>query len=402
NVHNNPRASADERAAAARAAAEKERQRRIAAAKAKLLNAAKALAKIMMDELGITDALDCFMKGDMGGCLATAVNVASSAVGGALGKLAARYGAPWKWKKFANLASRVKGLLGDLVDGARSFLKCRNSFMPGTLVVMADGSRKPIEMVNVNDVVLVTDPVSGVTAAKAVVATIIGQGVKNLVEVTIDADGEAGDATASVVATDKHPFWVPDLAEWVNAADLQAGQWLRTSAGTYVQVAATRHWSEPAQVYNLTVDDVHTYYVLAGDTSLLVHNCTETYYRAMSESHYDELVSSGKVSATGETMISPTRAFSEDYDGVLVKLTVKKGTTKKLEGIGVRDKSKVAAATYPEMSPVSGAWAKTNAFFKYEKSRKNPSLPGQINIGLGSGRALDMFNRNLVGFEKLK
>lgn len=43
-----------------------------------------------------------------------------------------RYGAPWKWKKLANLTSRVKGLLGDLIDGVKTFLKCKHSFAPGT------------------------------------------------------------------------------------------------------------------------------------------------------------------------------------------------------------------------------------------------------------------------------
>ncbi|MEH1097865.1 polymorphic toxin-type HINT domain-containing protein [Micromonospora sp. CPCC 205561] len=274
NVHNNPRASADERAAAARAAAEKERQRRIAEAKARMLNVAKALGKIAMEELGITDALDCFLKGDMDGCIATAINVVSAAFGGALGKLAARYGAPWKWEKAAALVSRVKGLLKDLISSAKKFIDCKNSFVPGTLVVMADGSRKPIEDVRTGDVVLVTDPVTGKTTAKPVVATIIGQGTKHLVEVTIDPDGDEGDATESVVATDNHPFWVPGLDEWVDAADLRAGQWLRTSAGTHVQISATRQWTEPAQVHNLTIDDIHTYFVVAGYTSVLVHNCT--------------------------------------------------------------------------------------------------------------------------------
>ncbi|MFC0098391.1 polymorphic toxin-type HINT domain-containing protein [Micromonospora marina] len=76
-----------------------------------------------------------------------------------------------------------------------------------------------------------------------------------------------------MVATDNHPFWVAGLDEWVDAANLRAGQWLRTSAGTHVQISATRQWTEPAQVHNLTVDDIHTYYVLAGNTPVLVHNC---------------------------------------------------------------------------------------------------------------------------------
>ncbi len=63
-----------------------------------------------------------------------------------------------------------------------------------------------------------------------------------------------------------------DINAWVEAADLKPGMWLRTSAGTYAQVTATKHWTTRHQrLYNLTITDLHTYYVLAG-TSVLVHN----------------------------------------------------------------------------------------------------------------------------------
>jgi len=39
-------------------------------------------------------------------------------------------------------------------------------------------------------------------------------------------------------------------------------------------VVAVRKWTEHQQVYNLTVDGLHTYYVVAGSTPVLVHNCT--------------------------------------------------------------------------------------------------------------------------------
>ncbi|GAA3203976.1 hypothetical protein ACFO1B_42655 [Dactylosporangium siamense] len=45
-----------------------------------------------MDELGITAAWDCFTKGDIGGCVETALTVATSFFGGLLGKLVAKYG----------------------------------------------------------------------------------------------------------------------------------------------------------------------------------------------------------------------------------------------------------------------------------------------------------------------
>ena len=78
--------------------------------------------------------------------------------------------------------------------------------------------------------------------------------------------------TASVTATDNHPFWTPDQG-WTDAADLEPGTWLRTSAGTWVQVSAVETHTVPGQrVHNLTVEDLHTYHVLAGGTALLVHN----------------------------------------------------------------------------------------------------------------------------------
>lgn len=256
-------------------AAERARQERIAKAKQIILEAAKALAQVAMDELGITDALNCFTKGDLGGCVETAINVATSFVGGLVAKFARKYAAPWKWGKAKELGQKVWGLLNKLVDGVRDFFKARkscNSFVPGTLVLMADGSTKPIEEMKTGDAVLATDPETGETVSKTVVATIIGQGEKNLVRVTIDTDGDMGPATSDIVATGNHPFWVPQLREWIDATDLQADQWLQTSAGTWVQITAVQRWTGNAIVHNLTVDDIHTYYVIAGPTPVLAHN----------------------------------------------------------------------------------------------------------------------------------
>jgi hypothetical protein len=108
-------------------------------------------------------------------------------------------------------------------------------------------------------------------------ATIIGTGVKHLVEVTVDLDDDRGERTSKITATDNHPFWVPDLRRWVPAGDLAVGQWLRTSAGTWVQITATRAWTERATVHNLTVADIHTYHVSTGDAFVLVHNDVDPY-----------------------------------------------------------------------------------------------------------------------------
>ncbi|WP_344905474.1 RHS repeat-associated core domain-containing protein [Actinomadura meridiana] len=174
----------------------------------------------------------------------------------------------------------------------KKLLGCASSFVPGTRVVLADGTTKAIQDVRVGDKVLATDPETGQTSAEPVLATITSKGDKNLVQITVDSDAPirfrlTGDepAPASVtgteltksgvlIATNNHPFWVAgDINAWVEAADLKPGMWLRTSTGTYVQITATKYRTAHQQrVHNLTIAKVHTYYALADDEPLLVHN----------------------------------------------------------------------------------------------------------------------------------
>ena len=114
----------------------------------------------------------------------------------------------------------------------------------------------------------------------------------------------------------------------------------------------------------------------------------EVYYRTMSLKNYESFKKTGKIPATGETTISPTQGFSEGYDGVLVKFKVKKGTTDKLIDIGVRDGSPILADEFPNMSKFTNKWGKNHARFKKEG--------GQLNIGLGKEKALNIFNENIV------
>ncbi|GGV11357.1 hypothetical protein GCM10010293_01520 [Streptomyces griseoflavus] len=143
-----------------------------------------------------------------------------------------------------------------------------NSFATGTEVLMADGTTKPIEDVEIGDRVLATDSKTGRTEVKTVTAEITGEGPKNLVTLTIAVDGRS----VRLTATDGHPFWVPSLAEWVDAEQLTAGQELRTVTGKTVRISSVVRTQRPAVVHNLTVTDLHTYYVLAGKTPVLVHN----------------------------------------------------------------------------------------------------------------------------------
>jgi hypothetical protein len=209
----------------------------------------------------------------LGGAGAAAVRAAKA------GRMAA------KAAKYADDIAKAADRVSETADKIETAVECTstamdlasmasaNSFVPGTEVVMADGSRKPIEQVEEGDEVLATDPNTGKTSRQKVTDTIEGKGEKHLVKLTVDTDGDQGEATDTITATTGHPFWVPDLKKWLKAGELKPGQWLQTGSGTWVQVNAVSAWTQQAAVYNLTVDTAHTYYVAAGETSTLVHNC---------------------------------------------------------------------------------------------------------------------------------
>ncbi|WP_019812418.1 Hint domain-containing protein [Saccharomonospora halophila] len=144
-----------------------------------------------------------------------------------------------------------------------------NSFVPGTTVLLADGSREPIEEIQLGDEVLATDPDTGESAPRAVVATIVGEGEKTLVEIDT-AGAAAGGGTDSVVATAEHPFWTGPIDGWVNADQLTPGTWLRTGSGTWIQVTTVESRTAHQRVHNLTIDGDHTYHV--GEVGILTHN----------------------------------------------------------------------------------------------------------------------------------
>lgn len=86
---------------------------------------------------------------------------------------------------------------------------------------------------------------------------------------------------------------------------------------------------------------------------------------------------------------------ASNYDGVLVKFYMKKGTTESLKNVGVTDGTKLVSETYGGPMPlVKKGWKQENAFFKKEGD--------QVNIGLGNGEALEIFNQNIVKFEQIK
>ncbi|MEU7906414.1 putative Ig domain-containing protein [Actinoplanes sp. NPDC049118] len=180
---------------------------------------------------------------------------AVKAAGGALKGLRSLMGAGKGFKAAETGAAMRNGI--KVAGGAYC------SFEGDTRVLMADGSRRPIAEVRVGDKVIATDPETGESAAKAVTALWIHE--DTVVDLAIDGD--------RVTATEDHPFWNATDEEWQRVDQLDSGDRVRTADGRTIPVDGTRLATRrTAMAYNLTVADIHTYYVLAGNTSVLVHN----------------------------------------------------------------------------------------------------------------------------------
>src|SRR5262249_49359143 len=75
--------------------------------------------------------------------------------------------------------------------------------------------------------------------------------------------------------TQHHSIWSQTRHTWVDAGALQVGEALLTDDhyGSTVRIVTIHNFAEHHGMYDLTVRRLHTYYVIAGNTPVLVHNC---------------------------------------------------------------------------------------------------------------------------------
>ncbi|MER5432105.1 ricin-type beta-trefoil lectin domain protein [Streptomyces sp. NPDC002588] len=144
---------------------------------------------------------------------------------------------------------------------------CRRDSFPGdTLVLMGDGTRKAIQDVRQGDLVLAADPGTGRLRPEPVTDT-FRHDTQRMTEIAVHG--------GLLTSTRGHRFYV-DGRGWTSVADLAVGDRLRTPDGTWNTVTALTDRPGRAEVFDLTVDDLHTFFVRAqGITSadVLVHNC---------------------------------------------------------------------------------------------------------------------------------
>ncbi|PMR62605.1 hypothetical protein C1A38_02285, partial [Verrucosispora sp. ts21] len=162
----------------------------------------------------------------------------------------------------------LQGKRGKRSAGACIVPSTGNSFAHGTEVVMADRTTKPIEEVKIGEWVLATDPETSETYPRQVTATHINHDTE-LADITVKLPG---GGTATINTTQHHKFWSETRTTWIDGGALTAGEDLLSLHRHAVPVVAVKAYGGVATMYDLTVDQTHTYYVLVGETPVLVHN----------------------------------------------------------------------------------------------------------------------------------
>ena len=152
---------------------------------------------------------------------------------------------------------RVCGYLE--LDGATTDRVLSACFVAGTPVLMADGSRKPIQTVMVGDLVATFDEPIGATSEGRVVNT-FHRTVGRLI--TVRAGGDL------IRATPEHPFHVD--GQWVTAQHLKKGDRFTGNNGTAPTVTEVGAVDTLSVVHNIEVAAHHNYFV--GERGILVHN----------------------------------------------------------------------------------------------------------------------------------
>ncbi len=150
-----------------------------------------------------------------------------------------------------------------LVDGrvAANTLAKACSFTGATAVLMADGTKKPIEEIEIGDEVIATDPETGEQVAKKVEHVFVHEDtVTDLV-----IDGQV------ISTTEDHPFWSATDQRFERADQLAEGEKVLGADGRVLTVSGLElGTTRTTTAYNLSVEGIHTYHV--GGAEILVHN----------------------------------------------------------------------------------------------------------------------------------
>ena len=173
-------------------------------------------------------------------------------------------------------------------------------FTGDTPVLMADGSSKPIQDVQVGDQVTAYDPDTDTAQARTVTRTYVHEQVPTLI-VTLEDGGQ-------VETTATHPFLTQNRG-WTPAVHLTPGDRLHTPDGTWATVQRIEATGHTRTVHNLEIEDLHTYHVRAGTTWTTVHNsCTVRMRHYTNKSSANQIMEDGRIVAGDQNKMFMTPA----------------------------------------------------------------------------------------------
>lgn len=325
--------------------------------------------------------------GSLGGkLLAKVAPKAMKAVGGLFGKGATEAEETAATDVTDQAASKAESEAAGSRSESGGSCPLPHSFTGNTRVLMANGTAKTIDMIRVGDTIANSVPGETRTQAHQVTAVIVTHtdhdfvdvGVKRVAKAasasairavtksalkktavglaasaalltTLTAGQHAGTGkqdptTAPVAATSQmtapsghltttfhHPFYDQTQAAFTEAKYLHEGDLLQTPTGP-AQVTSVRLYHANTTTYDLTIGTLHTCYVEAGDTPVLVHDCnTESVAADLDKMAYNDKTvgqavrvnPDGSAAKLGQPLISGRSSIAEKVNSALEKAGVK-------------------------------------------------------------------------------
>ncbi|WP_158586086.1 TIGR04388 family protein [Leptospira yasudae] len=206
---------------------------------------------------------------------------------------------------FNDLFTSFQNSMGNATNGNGGFdtngdFSINTCFTAGTLVHTKNGLKK-IEEIGIGDQVLSWDEESGEQSYKTVTELFVHE-INHLYDVEVNG-------IEVFHTTWNHPFWVVNERSWVKVKDLKVGDIVQLKDGSQVPITGITPYSlSMTSVYNLEVEENHTYYV--GQEGVLVHNYGGT---DKTEAHAQiEAILNGK-----ETPIDTSRDIVDKLKDVL-------------------------------------------------------------------------------------
>ena len=244
-------------------------------------------------------------------------------------------GAECSWTGLAQ-ATAFGGALGAAFGALGSGGGCGQSFSPDTKVRLADGGSKAISELKAGDKVASADTATGKVHGSTASAVLVNHDT-DLFDLTVrtgagaKADtvdkpakpAKAAQADTVINTTAHHLFFDRTQHRWIEAAKLPKGDELTTDDGATVTVVGG---AAPAvsdgDMWDLSVPGDHDFFVTAGDSAVLVHNCpTEEGSQGSAEpakGSYESLDAAGK--ASYDTLKAAVERARGDMDAIREQL----------------------------------------------------------------------------------